>query len=79
MDKIFVLDNVNIGLDKKYFFRADGQGNFPSMMWISVKTDLNAFSYILPLDFIHFCLNKNKKISWLFAAAKLHILHKLQR
>ena len=26
MDKIFVLDNLNIVLDKKYFVRADGRG-----------------------------------------------------
>ena len=26
LDKIFVLDNLNIVLDKKYFVRADGQG-----------------------------------------------------
>ena len=26
MDKIFVLDNFNIVLDKKYFVRADGRG-----------------------------------------------------
>ena len=26
LDKIFVLDNFNIVLDKKYFVRADGQG-----------------------------------------------------
>ena len=26
MDKIFVLDNMNIVLDKKYFVRADGRG-----------------------------------------------------
>ena len=25
-NKIFVLDNLNIVLDKKYFVRADGQG-----------------------------------------------------
>ena len=26
LDKIFVLDNLNIVLDKKYFVRADGRG-----------------------------------------------------
>ena len=26
MDKIFVLDNFNIVLDKKYFVQADGRG-----------------------------------------------------
>ena len=26
LDKIFVLDNLNIVLDKKYFVQADGQG-----------------------------------------------------
>ena len=26
LDKIFVLDNFNIVLDKKYFVRADGRG-----------------------------------------------------
>ena len=31
MDKIFVLDNFNIVLDKKYFVRADGRGISPSI------------------------------------------------
>ena len=28
LDKIFVLDNFNIALAKKYFVRADGRGKF---------------------------------------------------
>ena len=40
LDKIFVLDNLNIVLDKKYFVRADGQGIYLK----KVKILLNIFS-----------------------------------
>ena len=36
LDKIFVLDNLNIVLDKKYFVRADGRGK--SLVWHNMKS-----------------------------------------
>ena len=35
LDKIFVLDNLNIVLDKKYFVRADGRGKWLQIGLIS--------------------------------------------
>ena len=49
LDKIFVLDNLNIVLDKKYFVQADGRGisfpffaeshNLPWKFWEKLKKD----------------------------------------
>ena len=50
MDKVFVLDNFNIVLDKKYFVRADGRGinlqsnNFKKTLVIDWSTLFNQIS-----------------------------------
>ena len=72
LDKIFVLDNSNIVLDKKYFVRADGRGISifyeQPVNWETGEGFQDFF--LLPLGFaldflmVVAYLGKSQKISW---------------